>query len=206
MSENEAYAMDIEGEDKVVTLAEVAGIDMTTVVAEFSTGFSLTPEGVFEWRITSALLEPLEWTDGKGVDKSALTAVFNLEAIGCRQVKSDEFVAADLVGTEHQERFFLSNFIRDMGNLKAFFVAIGMQGTGTLQDILDQSVGIEFAAGIKHRKNKNDPDRPFANLDTKAIEALVLQAAPAAVAVAQPAAAVAAAPTALGGLQLGVTS
>ena len=200
------YEMNIGGDDRTLTLAELAGVDMTEVIAEFSGGFSVTPEGVFEWRITSALLEPLEWDSKRkdaapGERDSSITAVFNLECIACRRVKDDATDPTELAGIEHSERFFLKDFVRDMGNLKAFMQAAGMEGQGALSDLLDRAVGIEFVAAIKHRKDRNDPDRIFSNLDMDTVSALAA-AQPEAV---TPIAAVSApAPVPLGGL--GITA
>lgn len=140
--------------DMELSLADLAGLDMSTV-AEYRV--SAFPQGTFAWRGILAEIRPIDTQDGK---KAAI--VFEAE---CTQVYAvaDESVDADsLIGRKHQESFFLNDLQKGLGAAKAFMVDCGMSGSGALTELLTQFTGHEFGAQVKHRKDKNDPDKIYA--------------------------------------------
>lgn len=180
---DEVYTVKVNNEEQGVTLADLAGIDMSEV--EEYRGGGITPEGVYEWQVVSATLDKLSFLDKKsGENVTAPIIDIKLRANACLQCKDPGIDPVELVGIEFNERFFIRDAIKDIGKIKAFMSDIGFTGSGSLGDQLDQLINMEFTAAVKHRKNNNDPDRPYANLDNKTIKPLggLPDAAPAAAA------------------------
>lgn len=168
---DELLSIIMAGETAAVSLEDLMSIDLTDV-EEFRGGETL-PEGIFEWRIKSAIMDVAEVNDKElGQKVRRARVMFGLEAIACRQVKDMAIDKDTLVGAEFNERFFIKDALKDIGRVKSFLVDIGMQGSGPLQQLLDATVGHEFVAGIKHTKDKNDTSRVYANLDQKTIKPL----------------------------------
>ena len=74
-----------------------------------------------------------------------------------------------LVERQHYESIFITDLQRDLGKAKAIMTDAGYEGEGPLQELLDGFVGHKMVAGIRHSKNKNDPESPYVNLDLKKI-------------------------------------
>lgn len=171
------FGIEVDGEAREVSLADIAGLDMTAV-EEFRGGFTVTPEGIFEWRILGATLGEMSWTDQKSGDEiTAAICDFDLECIACRRVKDSTLAAEDMMGMAHRERFFIRDLLKDLGRIKAFLQDMGMQGQGKLNDLLDSAIGHEFVCAIKHRKDRNDPDKLYGNVDFATVEPLAPKAA-----------------------------
>lgn len=167
--ENTIFGVEVNGETQNVSLADIAGLDMTEI-AEFRGG-GVTPAGIFEWRIAGAALDTITYQkDGEDVTKPIVD--FELEALACRRCKDPAIDVDNLAGTKHYERIFISDLVKDLGRVKAFMQDIGCEGSGSLQDLLDGTIGREFVAAISHRKDKNDPDRVYANIDFRTVEQL----------------------------------
>ena len=153
-----------------VTIDQLLGFDLGQV--EEVRGFPLTPEGVYEWRLVSWSNKNVDWIPkGETETRTSMVLEALLEAISCRQAKDNEIDISTLVGTQFTEGFFLSA-AEDLGRVKAFFVDIGMTGSGLISDLCDQSIGKEFVAPIVWRKDKNDTSKVYDNLDRTAIEPL----------------------------------
>jgi len=160
---------DAKGNQQEVSVEQLLGFDLTET--EEVRGFPLVPEGIFEWRIMSWTNKNVGWKTKDGEVRKSLVINCTLQAISCLQCKNSEIDPTTLVGAEHTEGFFISKG-EDLGRIKSFFVDIGLQGKGTVSDLCDQSMGTEFVAPIKHRKDKNDTSLTYANLDKDAIKPL----------------------------------
>lgn len=154
-------------ETQAASLDDIAGVDMNDV--EEYRGGEPTPEGVFEWRIKGAEMGTKEVNDKDEGKVNRAVVLFELEAIACRQCKDTGLDPAQLVGTEHNEMFFIKDLAKDLGRLKAFMQDMGLQGAGPLKDLLAGAQGHEFVAAIRHRKDKNDASRVYANIDFKTV-------------------------------------
>jgi len=76
---------------------------------------------------------------------------------------------AKLVGKSHVETFFIlkSDPLEGLGRLKAYLKDIGAPNPGmSLKELMSGGLnGHKFLGQVKHRKNPNDKDRPFVNLN-----------------------------------------
>lgn len=147
------------------TLGQLAGLDMTGVAPVY--GFERRPEGLYHFRVHSASLEPITVTDkqsGAEINKPTINIILTVER--ALELKDKTQNPDEQLGAEHQERIWISK-PDDVGRLQALMKESGFAGSGTLQEVLAQFVGHQFLGVIKHAKNKNDPDNPYANLVIK---------------------------------------
>lgn len=185
MIEEDTVQIKSGDELKEATVDQLLGFDLSQV--EEVRGFPLIPEGVYEWHIKGWGNKIVNWVDTKNdnEERKSLVVECQLEAISCRQCKDNEIDLSSLIGTAKTEGFFLAN-ADDLGKVKAFFVDIGMSGSGKLQELCDQSIGIEFVSPIKHRRDKNDTSKSYADIDRNVIESLSKAVAPIAPPIAPP--------------------
>lgn len=139
--------------DEDVSLADIGGVDMSEV-EEFR--FENTPKGIYQWKCTNAEILKLG-------DKPAIK--YNLEATNVISLSDDSKDPEKYIGHKHDEAIFITDLEKDIGRAKAFMVDAGFEGSGTLQELLDQFIGHEFVSAISHRKDKNDTDKIYANID-----------------------------------------
>ena len=171
MSENTLVNLKMGDDVGDVSLLDLMNFDVTEM--EAVRGMPLAPEGIYEWRVTGAEIGAMEVHDKEQDAKvSRATVTFKLEAISCRHAKAPEVDPNSLIGTNFQHRIFIKEFARDIGRVKAFLEDIGMNASGNLQTLLEMAQGMEFVAGIKHTKDKNDKDKVYANLDERSITPL----------------------------------
>ena len=150
--------------DEEVSLADIAEIDLGEV--EEVTGFATIPAGVYEFRVQSAELTTIDTKDGpRGAIANELEIINVLNLVGASEVDPES-----LIGRTHRETFFLSNLEEGVGRQKALMARSGFAESGKLTDLLDQFTGHTFIAAVKTRKDKNDPDRIFANIDLKKVQ------------------------------------
>lgn len=142
--------------DAQISLEELAGVDMSGV-EEYR--FSIVPVGVYTFKGVEAALTAIDTNEGK-------KAVVQFTAEITSVLSTTDANADGLIGKKHTESFFLSKDLqKGLGAAKAFMTDIGMTGNGTLNELLQQFTGHEFGAAIKHRKDKNDPDRIYAGMN-----------------------------------------
>jgi hypothetical protein len=139
--------------DEDVSLADIAGVDMSQV-EEFR--FENTPKGIYQWVCKNAEVVKLG-------NKPAIR--YELEASNVIALSDDSLDPDKYVGHKHNEAIFITDLEKDIGRAKAFMIDAGFEGSGTLQELLDQFVGHEFISAIGHRKDKNDTDKVYANID-----------------------------------------
>lgn len=147
------------GDDTDMDLNDLLGVDFDDVDEYRSGPF---PQGRYHWRIKSALMERVEAGTPK---KPRACITVGVECMNTLRVDDDTADPTMLVGRVHNERFFIIDARRALGEFKAFANDIGMTESGALQDILNRMVGMEFEGPIKHQRNKDDADRPYVNLD-----------------------------------------
>ncbi len=146
-----------------VSLADLAGIDMNNVDA-FEGGFEPTPKGVFRFECKDAGLDIVETKNG-----DSATIYFDCEVQEVYALLDDSEDPEKLMGLNHRESIFVSDLAKSVGQAKAIMQNAGFSGSGTLEQMQDAFCGHQFIAPIKHRKDKNDTDRVYANLVVKKI-------------------------------------
>lgn len=151
---SETFTVKNDGEDVDVGLADIAGIDMSSV-EEFEGGFEPTPKGVYHFRCKDAGLDEV-------ADKPVI--YFESEVVECLGLVSEEKSAEDMAGWVHKETIFIQDLAKGVGQAKAIMTNSGFKGSGALSEMLDAFVGHEFIAPISQRKDKNDTDRVYANI------------------------------------------
>lgn len=148
--------------DEAATLSQLAGIDFNAVeeVRQFT-----FPRGVFHWTVDPENPPCFDSIETEKGNKAIIrfTAVC-INVVDVKQDPDNPIDPTDLVGKKHQETFFLSK-AEDLGRVKALLIDLGIEGSGSFQDVMLKAVGIDFQAPIKHRADKNDKDRVYVNFD-----------------------------------------
>lgn len=150
--------------DSELSLADIAGVDMSEV-AEYR--LVVTPAGKWHFRIMDMKLGTMEATNkedpsGPKINKAVVQT--ECEAQNCLALIDDTLDPANFVGRKHNETFWLNDLAMDLGRVKAFLVDIGLDGNKPFQELLDEAHGMEFVCDITNVKDKNDPDRVYANM------------------------------------------
>lgn len=161
----------VNGDESVqVSIADIAGLDMSGI-EEFR-GMGGLPAGTYEFRIKNFELGDKEIKDKDAADGKAVVPVAQLqvEVLACRHTKDQSVDPSTLTGAEHGEMFFIRDLGKDLGRIKAFLNDIGAQGQGSLGEILAQQIGMEFAAVIKKRKDRNDTSKEYSNIDFNTVQ------------------------------------
>lgn len=157
--ENENAQIMVDGE--MVSLADLAGISMDTVQELRSEPF---PKGVYNWEVDTNTPPHIAVI---GEDKNAKgAAIFKFKCLEVLTMTDADYTgkAEDLVGKFHQETFFLTT-IEGLGYLKAFLKDIGAPYDPNLKKMLFNSAGTRFQAPIMKRKDKNDSDKVYTNVN-----------------------------------------
>lgn len=147
--------------DSIISLEQLANIDLSNVAEK---RFTRTPAGTFQFVIDAENMPKLEKMGDGEKAKAGIAFFCKIEAVMAVKDTTEVSDPASLLGKMHRETFFLGSD-DDFGYLVAFLHDIGVEGKGTLPQILAQSVGKRFQASVVHRKNPNDTDRPYVNLN-----------------------------------------
>ncbi len=151
----------VNGQEQEVSLAELAELDITGVEASFG-GFAIAPPSTSLWKVNSMALETMgEYT--------VVQAVLEVEKCYAILDKTGEYDTESYIGQTFNLNFFLKELPKDVGQVVGFLQKIGMQTGGKLDALFDQAVGQSFVGKVTHSKNKDDPDKPYQNMDIKAI-------------------------------------
>lgn len=150
------------GDGDQISLADLAGIDMADVVE--NRGPEPLPAGVYEFTVKEAELKTRE---SKGVNKPVVE--LKLEVASCLVLVNSELAPEDYEGQLHFETIWITDVAKDLGRVKALMVDAGLEGSGPVNDLLMSFIGHNFIAPIKHRKNPNDADIIYANIDSKKV-------------------------------------
>lgn len=151
--------------DQEFSLADVAGIDMNEVEANY--GPDNLPACVVELRVVDAKLEV--HTNTKTNVKKAVVKI-ETEVVNTLAVVDPNIPLESLIGRKHYESFFLTDLKKDLGRVKALMAESGFTGTGSLTELLNQFIGHQFVATINNRKDKNDADITYANINLKKVK------------------------------------
>lgn len=152
--------------DQEFSLADLAGIDMNEVEANY--GPENLPPCVVELRVIDAKLEAVKTKGGDGPTKAAVR--IETEVVNALSVVDPNIPLESLIGRKHYETYYLTDLAKDLGRVKALLVDSGFQGTGSLTDMLNQFVGHQFICAINNRKDKNDSDIVYANINLKKVK------------------------------------
>lgn len=155
------FEIELGGQKTTAGLADIAGLDITGF-SENDGSFQVTPKGVYDFAIKDAKIEQVG-------DGPAITIETEIDK--CHTIISDELTEETVVGTKHREVFFLSKAEGGVGKLLylANHTGFTTQQT-TLQPILDEMIGHKFTGMVKHRKDKNDPDKIYSGIDLKSVK------------------------------------
>lgn len=163
------------GED-TVTLADLAGITLDDIAEK--RGESLA-KGFYDFEV-DAEEPPHLMIINADSDKAKIAVKFKFKVLDVVSVSDPDFSGqpTDLIGKNHFETFFLAGgdikADEALGYLKAFMKDIGAANTGKpLKDLLTDCAGIRFSAPIGKRKNPNDTDQVFTNIQRGKIKPII---------------------------------
>ena len=152
--------------DETVDLAQLAGVDMTELQEVRS---MVLPAGQMLFKVLDAKLEAKEVADrrdeaeeGAKINKPVIS--FELEVMDCMALVKDDIEPGSVVGRKHHNSIWITDIKTELGRAKAFLADIGVNCAGGLKDLLTEAHGIEFVSDVTNTKDKNDPDRIYANL------------------------------------------
>jgi hypothetical protein len=170
MSTDLNRAIHMEGVDEGVTLADLANLDMENVTEKRGAG--PFPRGKFVFEVAEGKLDTF---DGEidGIKKKIPCAKLSLSVHSIIAVLDPEKDTEEGHKAIKERKFPLFIGIKkleDTGRVKALMVDAGYKGVGKLQVLLDGFKGTRFIGEVKHKKNKDDPDNPYVNLDMDKIE------------------------------------
>lgn len=149
----------IDGEG--VTLADLAGLDMDTIAEKRGESF---PKGDFVWEVDSEEFPKLV-VIGEG-EKARGAVQFIVKCLDVIRVNDPEFTGDQntLIGKKHREAFFITT-LESTGYIKAFFKDIGAPYDKNFVKLLSGSAGTRFSAPIGKRKDPNDTDKVYTQLN-----------------------------------------
>ena len=155
----------VNGAEQEVALEDLLELEMEDVKENYG-GFTLTPRSVCHWRCANAELVKM------GKEDQHLVIAFSLECVRVIAVSDNEdgLDEETMVGFKHNENIFIRDAEKDIGKAKGLMANAGLEGKGKLKALLKKFVGCEFVAKITHAKNKNDPDKPYVNMDIKGVK------------------------------------
>jgi hypothetical protein len=178
----EDLAKEIEVEGTKLTLSDLAGLDMGGIDEVRGTDF---PAGIFEFVIVADPAPSLDTLDVKDKESSDPDAKvtrpiikFTMKCENVRRLPPKQLDGSDspepekIIGMMYTESFFVSKS-EDLGRVKAFLVDIGVDASkGSLTDLLTAAIDKKFVGAITKRRNKDDRDQIYTNLDRRKIEAI----------------------------------
>lgn len=178
---DEQMVVKIAGSQHTATLAQMAQLDITGLEAYRG---SLTPAGVFHWRVKECNLSDREFNDTESPTGKTRRPFIELilEASNVESLAQKDLDPADYIGTEHREMIVIRDFNRDTGRFIALLEDSGFAHRGTFEATCDAFQGHEFVAPVKHTTDRHDKERVYANLIYDKVKPM-LGAAPAAPAV-----------------------
>lgn len=144
--------------DQAVTLADLAGIDMSKIA---EVRFENFPAGMFRWRLKSAAFKKI----GEG-ETAVAAAEFVHECIGVHALLDKDEIAEKWMGKTQQEAIFLHE-PEALGRVRARMTDIGHHAQPGLsyQQNFDAAVGLQYDAQVVKTPNKKNPEaEPFTNM------------------------------------------
>lgn len=121
-------------------------------------GFEVPPPGAYVLSVSAELKK----VNSKDVVEAAY------EVVETSELESMDSVAVPN-GTKFSTIFMLDNEF-GVGNLKKFLKPFAAHfGTGNMGQLISEIKGIKIAANVKNRKDKNDPERKYAEVNGIAV-------------------------------------
>ncbi len=140
-----------------VSLADLAGVNLDAV--NEVRGFKF-PKGFFKWRVLNSEIKKLG-------EKAAIANECEcIAVINCNDPEVQD--QATIPGKKFTHVQFLSD-MEGLGRQKAYMADTGFKGSGPLGELLNQFTGTEYYGKVVHKRNKDDADNPFVNMDLGSI-------------------------------------
>lgn len=168
-----------------VGLTNLAGMDVSQVEARF--GIEKFPKGIYEWLCKDHEITTIAGTGENPKDRPIIK--FELEVQNCINITGYKDGAgndkdpAGLIGKIRYETFWLSTenqekFKESIGFVKGFVVSVTgkkeEEVIGSLQGMCEMAENCRFKSPVTHRKDKNDSDNYFDQIDRLKIEPISL--------------------------------
>lgn len=160
MSEESVYVGDSDAMEEV-SLQDLAGFDLSGVEEYRQMG---TPAGKYLFKITDAELSTYEIEDkklGRKVPRAAIKV--EMEVVNCFALVKDDLSEEALIGHKHPELFFIRDAMKSLGEFVAFVHDMGIETSGSINDVLNNIHGHEFIAAVKVNKNG------YSNIDKSSV-------------------------------------
>jgi len=151
---------------QTISLADLAGVNLEEV--QEVRGFKF-PKGFFKWRVLNSEIKKL------GEKAAIQTECECLQVINCNDPDVQD--EATIPGKKFSHTQFLSD-MEGLGRQKAFMADAGFKGSGALGELLNQFTGTEFYGKVVHKRNKDDADNPYVNMDLNSVSAVLPEAMP----------------------------
>lgn len=159
---NESFKL--EGQE--ISLGDLAGLNLDEVQEK---RFEALPKGDFVFEVESAKLA----VNGEG-DKKRPVVAFKTKVLDVIRVNDNDFTGKpeDLVGKIHAQLFFITS-LDSVGYIKAFLKDIGVLPGKDFNSTLAHAAGVRFQAPIGKRKDPNDSDKVYTQINQMKIKPLV---------------------------------
>ena len=169
MDQNELDATtEVATSGGVMVLADLLGANVQEVAPFY--GFETFPEGLFDWSLVDAGIKTLDTKNGKMAVISFSWSCTNVQAVKDQSIDPNE-----VIGREYEENIFVHDPMRSIGQARALIEASGGTWGPSIPQNLDafKTAQPGITAGIKHTKDKNDPDKVYANFDMRSVKPVV---------------------------------
>ena len=137
-----------------INLAEVAEVE----------GPFRFPKGDYRWEV-----KKMENSIAGAEDDRKAVCNMTLVCAAVHSVADKGLDPNALVGKEHRHTFWFGNndedIIEGMGRMRFVLRTAGLVHKAPYAQIKTDNIGSIFDAKITHAKNKNDPEKPYINLD-----------------------------------------
>lgn len=169
MADNQQSMLELAGVG-AVSVADIANISMDGIDEVRQTRF---PKGIFLWKVHKDSALTTRMAKDKETQKDVNRAIINIvcECVGVQAFadpSAEDARPEKWIGKNYFENFWLKpeDPQEAIGQFKAFAADIGVSGAGySLQTLIDACKDMVFIAKIVHRRNQDDEDNPFVNLD-----------------------------------------
>lgn len=175
MADDDGKVELVELDGQTVSLAELAGIDMSDLG---EARFTNLPRGVYKFAILDGEKVPAFHKLG---EKFGAVFFLKVEDVLGLTDKNDapDGDATKLIGKEHRETQFITSQ-ESFKYLNAFITDLGGLKQGAYADKFKSLAGVVFTAPIAYRKDKNDTSKEYAFVKTDKIRVISKPAAAAA--------------------------
>ena len=168
MSEESAMIMKVGDNDIEMTLDQLLNFDVTNI--DPFRGYGTFAKGLFLWEVESCELGKQE--TNKGDVRGTVNFQFTCKEV-IKLAPKQEVDPEELVDATHFEKIFIMDGRRDIGKVMAILVDSGFcNGAGLLGEHLKtfKDSKFRFIAAIGHRKDKDDKDKIYANIDLRTVQ------------------------------------